>query len=81
VQQKRGPLRERKDVEEAGRRSVCQYLLWLFSPADDWADLQSLYGNVPVVGGLRGRVLEEISKERSSARNGMRNRLAARGMS
>ena len=50
------------DVEEAGRRSVCQWLLWTFPPSEGWSDLKGLYGNVPAVKGLRSEILQSITE-------------------
>eukprot|EP00243_Klebsormidium_subtile_P008186 TRINITY_DN3804_c0_g3_i1.p1 TRINITY_DN3804_c0_g3~~TRINITY_DN3804_c0_g3_i1.p1 ORF type:complete len:518 (+),score=177.01 TRINITY_DN3804_c0_g3_i1:1497-3050(+) len=50
-----------KDVEEAGKRSVCQYLQWLFPPPEGWKDVQGLYAGVPEKLDLRKNVLEAIA--------------------
>jgi hypothetical protein len=50
------------DVEEAGKRSVCQWLLWTFPPAKGWNGLDGLYGRVPSVCDLRAKVLDCITK-------------------
>ena len=52
------------DVEEAGRRSVCQYLLWLFPPTEAWDNLESLYAYLPTEGGLKDKVPAEIKNGR-----------------
>jgi hypothetical protein len=51
-----------RDVEEAGKRSVCQWLLWVFPPSPGWADLKGLYGNVPTAQGLQSKILQCISE-------------------
>jgi hypothetical protein len=50
------------DVEEAGKRSVCQWLLWTFPTAKGWNCLPGLYGRVPKVCDLRATVLDCITK-------------------
>jgi hypothetical protein len=50
------------DVEEAGKRSVCQWLLWTFLPAKGWSGLDGLYGRVPKVCNLQAAVLDCITK-------------------
>jgi hypothetical protein len=49
-----------KDVVEAGRRAACQWLLWLFPPSAAWWNLETLYANVPAMGGLKAKVVETI---------------------
>jgi hypothetical protein len=50
------------DVVEAGKRSVCQWLLWTFPPAKGWNGLDGLYGRVPSICNLRATVLDCITK-------------------
>lgn len=50
-----------KDVEEAGKRSVCQFLQWLFPPPEGWKDVKGLYEGVPEELDLRKNVLEAIA--------------------
>jgi hypothetical protein len=50
------------DVVEAGKRSVCQWLLWTFSPAKGWNGLDGLYGRIPSICNLRATVLDCITK-------------------
>jgi hypothetical protein len=50
------------DVVEAGKRSVCQWLLWTFPPAKGWNGLDGLYGRVPSICNLWATVLDCITK-------------------
>jgi hypothetical protein len=49
-------------VVEAGKRSVCQWLLWTFPPAKGWKGLDGLYGRVPSICNFWSTVLDCITK-------------------